>query len=390
MEPRCSTSRRPGAPETRRHGSALPLGARVLDARPWATPDRSRRLTGRSCRGDAFVDAASPTTRSCRVDRWLVAPATLAAAARQTLPRSVQPDAEPHGVELAALASAYGGRQRAAAGRPRDEPRVVVEQRSRARRRPRRQSPRIRPPRSSSRARRRSRSTRRHRRARRLACARSCPRAQRRPRRSRRHRTSPRAAYDDAVRRVSRAVVERGSLTVSDVRDLLGSTRKYVVAAADTSSTPRAYPASRRHADPGPRVARRSVAWEATTTLDLGEAAPDAVRFPDSQREVETLLAHIASRADAPSPVLRAARAPRVVHRASAGRTAPTPVRGTPRSDARSRERCRAPPCPTPSGPLDPRRNVSAGPRRDNWPAQGRSSVRRGGSGSLAAPARSR
>ncbi|MDZ4825534.1 MAG: SelB C-terminal domain-containing protein, partial [Actinomycetota bacterium] len=36
-------------------------------------------------------------------------------------------------------------------------------------------------------------------------------------------------AIDDARRRVAVAVLEHGSLTVSDVRNLLGSSRKFVV-----------------------------------------------------------------------------------------------------------------------------------------------------------------
>ena len=66
-----------------------------------------------------------------------------------------------------------------------------------------------------------------------------------------------RAAYDDARDRVARAVVERGALTVSDVRDLLGSSRKYVVPMLTRFD---AEGVTRRRGDeriPGARVAPR-------------------------------------------------------------------------------------------------------------------------------------
>ena len=37
------------------------------------------------------------------------------------------------------------------------------------------------------------------------------------------------SAFDEARRRVGAALRERGTVTVADVRDLLGSTRKYVL-----------------------------------------------------------------------------------------------------------------------------------------------------------------
>ena len=82
--PRCSTSRRPGARRDAPARLGLPLGARVVDARPWTDDDRLvAALTGLDrCRGRRV--------RRCRVPRdddrarrsWLVAPVVLARAAR--------------------------------------------------------------------------------------------------------------------------------------------------------------------------------------------------------------------------------------------------------------------------------------------------------------------
>jgi selenocysteine-specific elongation factor len=62
-------------------------------------------------------------------------------------------------------------------------------------------------------------------------------------------------ALAEARRRVARAVVERGELTVADVRDLLGSTRKYVLPIVNRMD---AEGVTRRRGDlriPGPRAA---------------------------------------------------------------------------------------------------------------------------------------
>jgi selenocysteine-specific elongation factor len=61
-------------------------------------------------------------------------------------------------------------------------------------------------------------------------------------------------ALDEARRRVANAVVERGELTVADVRDLLGSTRKYVLPIVNRMDTEGV---TRRRGDlriPGPRA----------------------------------------------------------------------------------------------------------------------------------------
>ena len=63
------------------------------------------------------------------------------------------------------------------------------------------------------------------------------------------------AALDDARTRVARAVIEREALKLSDVRDLLGSTRKYVVPIAAKLDSDGI---TRRRGDdriPGPRAA---------------------------------------------------------------------------------------------------------------------------------------
>jgi selenocysteine-specific elongation factor len=61
-------------------------------------------------------------------------------------------------------------------------------------------------------------------------------------------------ALDEARRRVANAVLERGELTVADVRDLLGSTRKYVLPIVNRMDTEGV---TRRRGDlriPGPRA----------------------------------------------------------------------------------------------------------------------------------------
>jgi selenocysteine-specific elongation factor len=69
-----------------------------------------------------------------------------------------------------------------------------------------------------------------------------------------------REAYEAARARVADAVVERGTVTVSDVRDLLGSSRKYVVPLLGRLD---AEGVTRRRGDqriPGPRVRDESTA----------------------------------------------------------------------------------------------------------------------------------
>jgi selenocysteine-specific elongation factor len=63
------------------------------------------------------------------------------------------------------------------------------------------------------------------------------------------------AAIEHARRLVAAAVLERGTLTVADVRDLLGSSRKYVLAIVHLLD---AEGVTRRRGDdrvPGPRAA---------------------------------------------------------------------------------------------------------------------------------------
>ena len=205
-----------------------PLAARVVDARPWTETTAFAALTGLDrAEVDEFVDAACARDEIVRVDRWLVAPVVLARL-RDQVADAVGEPAGAHGVELATLASATkvdNAQLRAALV---DEPRVVVEQDvvRAAGHESVTEDPAARavvdaltahpfaPPEPAT-----------------VGASPALVRAL--------VRSGTlveldgiyfaRVAYEQVVRLVSREVVARGSLTVSDVRDLLGSSRKYVV-----------------------------------------------------------------------------------------------------------------------------------------------------------------
>jgi selenocysteine-specific elongation factor len=204
----------------------LPLAERVLDARPWATAAELVPLAG-VADGDAWASTLRAEGRATNVGGWLVAPATLEAVREQAL-AAVAAATDPAGIDLAALASRCAidaPKLRAALA---DEPRLVVDRDvvRGAESTPIVDDPAARalldaltarpfdPPAPTE-----------------LGASHALVRAL--------IRAGvlidvdgvvfARAAYDDARDRIARAVVERGALTVSDVRDLLGSSRKYVV-----------------------------------------------------------------------------------------------------------------------------------------------------------------
>ena len=233
---------------------ALPLPERVLAARPWATAAELGPLAG-VADGDEWARALCAEGRAANVGGWIVSPAALEAV-REQATAAVAAATDPAGVDLAALASQCGidaPKLRAALA---DTPQLVIDRdvvRS-AGSVPVVDDPAARalldamtarpfdPPAPAE-----------------LGASPALVRAL--------IRAGAlvdvdgvvftRAAYDDARDRVARAVVERGALTVSDVRDLLGSSRKYVVPLLTRFD---AEGVTRRRGDeriPGARVAPR-------------------------------------------------------------------------------------------------------------------------------------
>jgi selenocysteine-specific elongation factor len=235
---------------------ALSLGQRVLAARPWSTAEDLAPLAG-VADGFAFARSLVDDGDAVALGPWLVAPDTLAAVRQTTFEALHAPHADPHGVDLAAVAAACGietAQLRAALA---DDPRMnidghVVRDAAHA---PVADDPAARellaalsarpfdPPAPDE-----------------LGAPASLVRAL--------VRNGDlvdlgevvltRTAYETARRRVSDAVVERGALTVADVRDLLGSTRKYVLPLLTRFD---AEGVTRRRGDrriPGPRVAKVS------------------------------------------------------------------------------------------------------------------------------------
>jgi selenocysteine-specific elongation factor len=230
----------------------LPLGRRVLAARPWSTPDRLAPLSG-VADGFAFARALVAEGHAVTLGPWLVATERLTAVRQTAVDELHAPEADPHGVDLAVVAAACGvdtAQLRAALA---DDPRVTVDGHlvRDAAHTPVSDDPAARellaalsakpfdPPAPAD-----------------LGAPASLVRAL--------VRSGDlvdldgvvltRAAYDTARDRVSDAVVERGALTVADVRDLLGSTRKYVLPLLTRFD---AEGITRRRGDrriPGPRV----------------------------------------------------------------------------------------------------------------------------------------
>ena len=206
------------------------------------------------------------------------------------------------------------------------------------------------------------------------------PGSKRRARRARRHRTSPASPTSKpcvlSSRESSHAARSRSPTSATcSARAASTSFR------SSTGSTPRASPGAGRRADP--RRAPVESRWEAATTLGLGETAPDAVRLADSQREVEALGAHVASRQIA---LARASRSFALLASLTECRR---------EEQHRLRPATRRPQVPglvrdaeatiyNPLGALGSRGGTYRRPiAGDKCPVQGRSSVGCGGSGSL-------
>ena len=163
-------------------------------------------------------------------------------------------------------------------------------------------------------------------------------------------------ALDEARRRIAAAVVDSGELTVAAARDVLQSTRKYVLpilARMDAEGV------TRRRGEvriPGPRAttvwtvgalsARRTVqtvggsvfGGQQAAAFGLGESAPDAVRLAYAQREVETIVEHGTVEADAFRTRFGAPHVLPVAPGATVERTTAILALGTRPSDARFRE----------------------------------------------------
>ena len=179
---------------------SLPLAQRVLAARPWVTPSEFARLAGR----------AAGAEEAARAGAWLVAPEELRRV-RDRATELLRDDwpaittvADSCGVEVAQLRAAMG---EALVESPIDDPaaRALVDAL---------EADPFAPPAPAA-----------------LGAAQALVRAL--------LRTGVlidldsvifvATAVDEARRRIRMAVLERGELTVADIRDLLGSTRKYVL-----------------------------------------------------------------------------------------------------------------------------------------------------------------
>jgi selenocysteine-specific elongation factor len=206
---------------------ALPLDGRVLAARPWSSARDLAPIAG-VADAEAWADDLVGTGIAVRVGSWLVTPAQLTEVRDRTLQLLREPGANAFGIELAALAESLhldGAKLRAALS---DDPRFVVDRElvrdverqsldddPDARELVAQLSARPFDPPSPTE----------------LGASPALVRAL-----VRNGRLVDldgvfltREAYDMARARVADAVVERGAVTVSDVRDLLGSSRKYVV-----------------------------------------------------------------------------------------------------------------------------------------------------------------
>jgi selenocysteine-specific elongation factor len=212
---------------------ALPLGERILAARPWTRPDDIVAVAGTDRAGAiALLDDLVATGRAKVVGSWTVSTETLAALHEQVVRLAgAHHERHPiaHGIELAALASQLGldaPRLRAALEA---DPRLVVE----------RDTVRLR---SHGSAVADDPTARRF-----LDALEASPFAPPSPAEAGVTPDVVRAllrddaivsldgfyfsvgALEEARARVSSAVLARGALKLSDIRDLLGSTRKYVV-----------------------------------------------------------------------------------------------------------------------------------------------------------------
>jgi selenocysteine-specific elongation factor len=212
---------------------ALPLGARIVAARPWTRADEIVAPSGTDHAGAAaLLDELVTSGAAQNIGGWTVASETIAALRAQAVTiTTAHHAAHPieHGIDLAGLAGRLGidaPRLRAALA---DEAALVVE----------RDTVRLRTHGSGVVD---DPSARRF-----LDALAAAPFAPPSPakldiapdivRALVRDGTITSvdgiyfstAALDEARVRVSRAVLERGTLKLSDVRDLLGSTRKYVV-----------------------------------------------------------------------------------------------------------------------------------------------------------------
>jgi selenocysteine-specific elongation factor len=230
---------------------ARPLAARVMDAHPWATADELVPLHGREDAAAAVVEEG----HAVRVGAWLVAPAALTSVRGRAVQLARTGGAT--GVTLAAVAAACGldvGRVRAAlAGEPavvvdhdvvRDATRAAVtdDPAARALLDALAAAP-FNPPAPAE-----------------VGAPPDLVRALVRAGRvvDVDGVVLHAGALDEARRRIARAVLERGTLTIADARDLLGSTRKYVVPIMKRMD---AEGVTRRRGDdrvPGPR-ARQAV-----------------------------------------------------------------------------------------------------------------------------------
>jgi selenocysteine-specific elongation factor len=203
------------------------LGARVLDARPWSTTAELAPLAG-TVDGEALARTLIADGDAVRVGPWLVPPQTVAALRARAVDAVSDPTADRLGIDLAVLAATCGvdpARLRAVIE---DETRLVLDRDivREATSSPVTDDPAARalldalasrpfdPPAPAD-----------------VGASPSLVRALVRAGElvDLDGVVLARVAFEEARQRVATAVIERGALTVSEVRDLLGSSRKYVV-----------------------------------------------------------------------------------------------------------------------------------------------------------------
>jgi Elongation factor SelB, winged helix len=233
----------------------LPLGTRVLQARPWSTPSELAPLAG-VVDGDAWTRTLVEAGDAVRVGNWLVTPDALISMREEIVAALQAPGRGLLGIDVASLATKLGVDSTKLRAALVDEPRVVVDREivRNANEQPLTDDPVAQallaaldgrpfdPPAPGD-----------------VGASPALVRAL--------VRAGElvdldgviltRTAFDAARSRVAAAVLERGTLTVSDVRDLLGSTRKYVVPLLNRLD---AEGVTRRRGDqrvPGPRVNER-------------------------------------------------------------------------------------------------------------------------------------
>jgi selenocysteine-specific elongation factor len=233
----------------------LPLGTRVLQARPWSTPSELAPLAG-VADGDAWTRTLVEAGDAVRVGNWLVTPDALISMREEIVAALQAPGRGLLGIDVASLATKLGVDSTKLRAALVDEPRVVVDREivRNANEQPLTDDPVAQallaaldgrpfdPPAPGD-----------------VGASPALVRAL--------VRAGElvdldgviltRTAFDAARSRVAAAVLERGTLTVSDVRDLLGSTRKYVVPLLNRLD---AEGVTRRRGDqrvPGPRVNER-------------------------------------------------------------------------------------------------------------------------------------